>query len=147
MQGLCHSVLSSRSVQMPPGGKLARLRSEASRIPNNDAPAKTQGKKHKWHTVDIPDAPCMVYVPTSGEKCPHSRGNVGKYSNSIPWKGNTNHSHVSRHVAKSQPSRLFVTAMGIVSVSARILLINLGAIKTYKCIMPKSNSELLRVAW
>ena len=27
-----------------------------------------------------PDAPCMDYIPTSGEKWLHSRGNVGKYS-------------------------------------------------------------------
>ena len=27
-----------------------------------------------------PDAPCMDYLPTLGEKWPHSRGNVGKYS-------------------------------------------------------------------
>ena len=28
----------------------------------------------------IPDAPCMDYLPTLGEKWPHSSGNVGKYS-------------------------------------------------------------------
>ena len=28
---------------------------------------------------DIPDAPCMDYLPTSREKRPHSMGNVGKY--------------------------------------------------------------------
>ena len=28
----------------------------------------------------IPDAPCREYLPTLGEKWPHSRGNVGKYS-------------------------------------------------------------------
>ena len=27
-----------------------------------------------------PDAPCREYLPTLGEKWPHSRGNVGKYS-------------------------------------------------------------------
>ena len=27
---------------------------------------------------DVPDAPCMDYLPT-GEKRPHSTGNVGKY--------------------------------------------------------------------
>ena len=27
-----------------------------------------------------PDAPCMEYLPTFGEKWLHSRGNVGKYS-------------------------------------------------------------------
>ena len=26
------------------------------------------------------DAPCMDYLPTLGENCPHSAGNVGKYS-------------------------------------------------------------------
>ena len=28
----------------------------------------------------FPDAPCMNYLPTLGEKWLHSRGNVGKYS-------------------------------------------------------------------
>ena len=28
----------------------------------------------------FPDAPCREYLPTLGEKWPHSRGNVGKYS-------------------------------------------------------------------
>ena len=28
----------------------------------------------------IPDAPCMDYLPTLGEKWQHSRGNIGKYS-------------------------------------------------------------------
>ena len=27
-----------------------------------------------------PDAPCMDYLPTLGEKWPHLKGNVGKYS-------------------------------------------------------------------
>ncbi len=31
-------------------------------------------------TNTIPDAPCMDYLPTLGEKWPHSKGNVGKYS-------------------------------------------------------------------
>ena len=30
--------------------------------------------------VPFPNAPCMDYLPTLGEKWPHSRGNVGKYS-------------------------------------------------------------------
>ena len=28
----------------------------------------------------FPDAPCMDYLPTLGEKWPQSRGNIGKYS-------------------------------------------------------------------
>ena len=32
------------------------------------------------HGFSIPNAPCMDYLPTLGEKWPHSRGNVGKYS-------------------------------------------------------------------
>ena len=31
-------------------------------------------------SLQYPDAPCMVYLPTLGSKWPHSRGNVGKYS-------------------------------------------------------------------
>ena len=34
-----------------------------------------------------PDAPCMDYFPTLGEKWPHSRGNVGQYSRSIEHLG------------------------------------------------------------
>ncbi len=30
--------------------------------------------------ISNPDAPCMDYLPTLGEKWLHSRGNVGKYS-------------------------------------------------------------------
>ena len=30
--------------------------------------------------MHIPDAPCMDYLRTLGEKWPHSKGNVGKYS-------------------------------------------------------------------
>ena len=30
--------------------------------------------------MGIPDAPCMDYLRTLGEKWPHSKGNVGKYS-------------------------------------------------------------------
>ena len=31
-------------------------------------------------TQTYPDAPCMDYLPTLGEKWSHSRGNVGEYS-------------------------------------------------------------------
>ena len=36
-------------------------------------------KTHRFGNC-FPDAPCMDYLPTLGEKWPHSRGNVGKYS-------------------------------------------------------------------
>ena len=32
------------------------------------------------YTHPNPDAPCIKYLPTLGEKWPHSKGNVGKYS-------------------------------------------------------------------
>ena len=73
LRWLCHSVLSTDITQC------SNAVSEVWRIPNKEAPAKTQGKKNKWHTVDIPDAPCMDYLLTLGERCPHSRGNVGTY--------------------------------------------------------------------
>ena len=66
-----YSVLSSLSVQMP----LARCDEflTKKRLP------KPRERKNKWHTVDIPDAPCMDYLLTLGERCPPSRGNVGTY--------------------------------------------------------------------
>ncbi len=38
--------------------------------------------KNRLSSFTIPDAPCMDYIFTymNGEKLPHSRGNVGKYS-------------------------------------------------------------------
>ena len=36
--------------------------------------------KHSYTSIYYPDAACMDYLPTLGEKWPHEqRGNVGKY--------------------------------------------------------------------
>ena len=43
----------------------------AQALPQKEAAVRMQ---------QIPDAPCMDYLPTLGEKWLHSRGNVGKYS-------------------------------------------------------------------
>ena len=44
----------------------------------------------KFH-ISYPDAPCREYLPTLGEKWPHSRANVGKYSIHGAFGINTNH--------------------------------------------------------
>ena len=51
----------------------------AVRILSTQEPLSTQ--EAPWNTVNTyPDAPCMDYLPTLGEKWPQSKGNVGKYS-------------------------------------------------------------------
>ncbi len=45
-----------------------------------DLPSLPGNKAYKITGLTIPDAPCREYLPTLGEKWPHSRGNVGKYS-------------------------------------------------------------------
>ena len=56
--------------------RMASMQSEVSMT--NEFTVRTYD--YSMTVVYHPNAPCMDYLPTFGEKWPHSRGNVGKYS-------------------------------------------------------------------